>query len=285
MEMDRVDIDRLLAEIPNLNFRRIKDGNIPNGIWFDLEVKPLPISFEELEMVIFDVNKDNMFHLMENGTLTHYKHCNEENHILNINLKRALKKFKNQTYKIAIWEGNINDNFLDGQPVVISLEPEISFNIYPDHPHLNAAGILNNSYIPNSICYTDNPKALGNDPYERILEAIQQALIWLFKHQVWLASRKIGKGIWIGPQVSFDEKDQFKILRNPYGKCYCGSNKQYCKCHLNNDFKNECLREPRINFYKNDDGHINLEKYNNLCMKYQLIPQVEGLKQLKKSLL
>lgn len=289
--MDRILINKLLDDIPNLKVHRIKEGIIPSGLWFGLEVKPLP-SYEDLKMVAYDVAKDNILHITGNLALSHSELCTEKHHDLDDLLERALEETSDHTYMLAIWEGN--DQVLNGQPVVISLDPEISFNIYPDHPHINAGGLFKseNKYIPSSICYTDDPNALGDNQYTRILEAIHQTIIWLFKHQIWVSTKKIGKGIWIGPQVYNNENQQFSYYRDPYGKCRCGSNKQYYKCHLNEDFRNLCLNESILlrpenrcsTIFKKANGTVDVEKYRSYWEKKINDPQNKVLSLLKKEI-
>jgi hypothetical protein len=270
--MRREIIDRLLAEVPMLHACRISEENLPNGVWFTFEVRPLPPT-EQLQMVIADIDDDSGMYLLKDGIVTHSRECNKQTHKLNADLLAAAKAIEPQTFRIAVWEGN--DLVINGQPVAIALEPEISYEMYPDHPHISVGCLLEKYCIPDSICYTDNPKELGDEPYTRVLEAVQQVCIWLFKHQVWLASRKLGKGIWIGPDVIAKEEEQFYYLRNPYGKCYCGRNMLYSKCHLDLNFKNACNLEtifthPACKFsrFKNNDGSLNLENYSHWWKNY-----------------
>ncbi|MHB1484461.1 MAG: hypothetical protein ACYCYI_07320 [Saccharofermentanales bacterium] len=272
-----------------LKFKRIISETMPNGAWFIFQVKPFP-PLNQLQMVIADIYRNQGTYLLNDGTLTHSIVCKEYNHLLPSVLTDVIKIIEPLTFSIAVWEGNFN--LLSGQPIVFPLEPEITYDTYPDHPHINASCIWENMYIPESICYTDKPSELGNNSYTRILEAIQQTCIWLFKHQVWLASRKLGNRIWIGPELKTKDDDQFTFFRNPYGKCRCGNNSLYHLCHLTQDFKNGYKSQQNILLnsknifllFSNPDGSFNLELYYKWWLENHDFPHRKTLSQYKKAL-
>lgn len=289
--MDNRLINELKANVPGIQHYNINENGLPRGDWFVFETSPVPSpipSFKQLKMIIADIDRNSIISLLNNGTLEHSANCKEQDHKINIRLKTAAKTIINQKFRVAVWENT--DGVLGGQPVVIPLDPEINYNIYPDHPHLNAGGKVGNYYLPESICYTDDPPALGNDPYTRTEESIEQTYMWLFKHQVWLATRNTGKkGEWIGPQVERVEKEQFIFYRNPYGKCWCGSNKEYYQCHLNQDFKYMCESMPSVLNkhsieFMDEYGNLNLEQYNILWEHKVKMPQNIAMARLKRTL-
>lgn len=242
----------------------IDQKGLPGGDWFVYETSPMPPS-KEITMVIADIENSNNVYVKYNGPLEHLVDCKAPNHNIEKSLDNVISSIKNQKFRVAVWENT--DGILNGQPVVIPLEPEINYKIYPDHPHINACLSVESKhyYLPESICYTNDPQALGDNPCDRIVQAIMQTNVWLFRHQVWLATRNKGKGIWLKPDVKADENLQIFALRNPHGKCRCGSNKEYYQCHLNQDFSNLPELVSNINKFKNnfrdEYGNVNVVKY------------------------
>ena len=215
--------------------------------------------------------------------MEHLENCDVEYHHLKKEISVAIKDITSQQFKFAVWTNP--DGILNNQPVVIILEPEINKIIYPDHPHINSSFTYINYFMPNSICYTDDPSLLGNDAYTRIAEAIDQTSIWLFKHQIWLATRSKGNAIWIGPAKENEDNEQFSSLRNLSDKCWCNSNKTYYQCHLQQDFYNWKKLNPLINLsFINIDGSLNILEYQTFINRRNLL-QKKTLRQLKNILL
>lgn len=260
-------------------------GRIPGNDWFLLEIDPMPYK-EEIYLVIADIIKEYDVYPAVDGRVYHWDECNNTNHEIPKLLTKAIDLIDETTFKVAVYKGK--ENLLNGQPIAIPLDPVISYSKYPDHPHLNAGGqiyiknrdfyipkiednrtpkfprIKNDDpprykfYLPDSLCYHYSPLELGNTEYDRLFNAFNQIQIWLFRHQLWLATRKIlgvGKGIWIGPQKGrLIEGDYLEIL-NPIGECRCGSGKKYLECHMLNDIcisnncsKDEVIKKLNINF-------------------------------------
>lgn len=289
--MDKILVDKLVNRVPGMiKHYNLNENDLLKGDWFVFETSPIPSllpCYEQLEMLTADIDKDKKYFLYNNGTLEHLENCKEKEHYIKKELKTALKNITNQKFRIAVLDNTYG--ILDGQPLIIPLEPEINLSIYPDHPHINAGGSLSEyCYLPDTICYTNDPSALGDDAYTRTLAAIEESSVWLFKHQIWLVTRKTGKGIWIGPQVIVDEKKQFNFYRNPYGKCWCGSNKDYSKCHLYQDYRywykslSPSIKDKFV--FIDKCGNINLEDYNRWWMDFRHKPRANALAQLKKTL-
>lgn len=286
--MDRELRDRLLSEVPGLKHYRLNTEGVPFGDWFVFETNPLPTP-KEIEKVIADLQRDRDICLFENGTLGHSKNCRELEHHVEKNIKKIINKIPDQKFRFAVWENT--NGFYGNQPIVIALDPEINFNIYPEHPHINGCIPANACYLPESLCYTDNPLALGNNIYDRTKEAIEQACIWLFGHQVWLATRQIGKGIWVIPDVKADESRQFASHRSPFSNCRCGSKKKYIDCHLDLDFRRLYQITPKlqntkisITQFKMEDGSLNVKAYTDWWAKNFFKRQLSVMEYLKKTL-
>ena len=143
------------------------------------------------------------------------------------------------TYKVAIYPGygGTEGGILLGQPIVVALDPVITYIKYPDHPHINLGGNLQNTniFVPDTLCYIHNPEELGNIIDYRVFEAYKKIAIWLYRHQIWLSMREhTGKGEWIGQGVKLDAKHLIEAL-DPLGGCRCGKRKAYIDCHMSDD--------------------------------------------------
>lgn len=289
--MDKVLIEKLVQKVPGMiQHYYLDEKGLPKGDWFVFQTSPIPSPLpplKQLEMLTADVDKDRNFYLYDDGTLEHSDKCEEKNHSISKDLKTALKNISSQKFQMAVWENT--EGVARNQPIVIALEPEINLGVYPDHPHINAGGVLSKSYLPESICYTDNPDLLGADTYTRVWEAIQQSSIWLFKQQLWIETRAKGKGKWIGLSVPTEEEVQFTFLRNPYGECWCGSNKIYHKCHLNQDFTYwvktipPFINKSKYSFIM-ENGNINPMKYFDWWVQNRKNPQTIVMSRLKEIL-
>lgn len=160
-----------------------------------------------------------------------------------------IKKLERVEYTIGIFNPFKVNNQM---PWIVSIDPSISYAIYPSHPHIN----LGNWYRPDSLCLTKDYMILGNTLEEYILKLLDLTSIWLFRHQVWAATKEYyGKGIWIGPQDESDVKPEvFLHHLNPIQTCRCGSNKSYYSC---------CMP-----YHISKCEHISLEKATKKALNY-----------------
>jgi hypothetical protein len=203
-----------------------------SGDWYLADINPFPYK-KDLMAVLSDIEQGYNFTILD-GKLAHTQQCNNPEHNLSDEIRKVVDTIKQQYYKIAVFDDR--SNFLMGQPIVFIIEPEVNYLVYPDHPHLNAFSLRYG--IPTSICYTDNPSLLGTyEGEDRILDALLFATEWVFRHQVWLETRKrYGRGIWIGKSLEPSiTQDSWLHLINPKGRCRCGSQKSYEKCCRNLD--------------------------------------------------
>lgn len=207
--------------------------------WFLAEINPLP-PVGEREAIVSDIISGRMFSTC-NGQVRHSRECQDNSHKIPPEfsfIKALLKKIPNTTFQVAVYPGD--SIAYGGQPLLIALEPEINYNLYPDHPHINVGGEREfegkKSFIPDSLCYTDLPETLGTDTFERIYAALEYGTEWLFRHLIWLETRKKGKAIWIGNQLITINMGYSNFL-NPDGQCRCGKRKLYKDCHFMADEK------------------------------------------------
>lgn len=220
------------------------ENGLPGMGWLLVEVNPLPPE-NQLEKVVSDLLSEKEVVSLSGGKLYHSNICSRKEHPLDVKVvRKAIKKLSEQTYKIVIYPGQ--SGILNGQPIIIPLDPEITYMRFPDHPHINPGTALECKVklqgdiftLPDSLCYTDDPKGLGTNMYERLENAIDQATIWLFSHQVWVETRKyIERGEWISIEATRFPDYEYPQFLNPDGMCWCGKKEMYRKCHLESDAK------------------------------------------------
>ncbi|MFB5088337.1 hypothetical protein PGC35_14220 [Psychrobacillus sp. PGGUH221] len=210
---------------------------VTNEGWFLLEITPFP-NPTELEQIVSDINNVRPVGV-QGGKMVRLENYNTSDHIvLQRAVREALKHLEEQTYKVAVYVGQTSMTALKNQPIAIVIEPEISYFTYPYHPHINVGGYdkANKFYFPDSLCYTDNPQLLGSTQKERLLNAFSQISMWLFRHQVWEATRKYKKrGVWIGPETGELLPQHYPRILEPNGMCWCDTNKSYKDCHSLSD--------------------------------------------------
>jgi hypothetical protein len=210
--------------------------DIPGDGWFLLEINPVPPR-DEIAKVVSDIDNNKLVRVgYETGRIYHSLQCDSSDHPLSPELEKALEYIKDETYLVVVLpQGPIR---LSKQPVAIALKPDINYFIYPDHPHLNEDGHYDwKFYFPHSFCYKHDHMSFQGDLYDRVLDAFEQISIWLFRHQVWLATRESGaKGIWIGKGQPPLPNGLFPRFLNPDNRCRCGNNRKYIDCHMKQDF-------------------------------------------------
>lgn len=232
-QMEPELIERVRRRIGPITWLNVEIAGFPRG-WFILEASPLPPPHDRCK-VLADICNSEYVNVTR-GKLYHSHKCRSLAHELPPLYRHAVESLEDITFRVAIWPGQ--PDVLGGQPVAIGLDPPITYDQYPDHPHISHAiatpsGII----LPDSLCYTDRPSSLGSDDYNRLVNAIDQICIWLFRHQVWLETRKIsGRGKWVGPATPpFDS--MFHALRlDLAGKCWCGAEAPYRDCHWTHDY-------------------------------------------------
>ncbi|GBF12646.1 hypothetical protein [Tepidibacillus sp. HK-1] len=276
--MDKVIIEQLQNYFPIKWFKSYSGSG-----WFLLEITPYP-PIEELESIISDIINDKIIDVLY-GQVRHSLTCNEKHHIP-ANIKKVLPNLKEQTFLVAVHPGNFN--VYQGQPIAVAIEPQINYNIYPDHPHLNVGNFSKldgqEIFIPDSFCYTDNPSKLGFDPLQRLLKALSLISIWLLRHQIWLLTREqLPKSEWIGPEAKPFKPEEYPKFLNPLGYCRCGKKIKYKDCHMIPDLKSD-KKEMTSTDKQNKEIYYNrfiLKSIHNWMM-YKGNPQENFFKEFKK---
>lgn len=247
--------------------------------WFLLEISPLPPTGEK-ELVAADICREELV-TVNNGKVYHCSDCSIREHKLSQKLRRAVEQIPDEKFLVAVYGGE--PGILNGQPIAIVLEPEISYAVYPDHPHISQGfhkHIDTEFYIPDSVCYTNDPSNLGDDKNSRLLTVFDEMCIWLFRHQLWLATRHLhNKGEWIGPSEGNLLPQHYASHLNPLGKCHCGKDRVYRDCCMPNDvmIAVKCDRQEAI---KRIDRFV----LQGLWKRYIGTPQKNSLDRLKRAI-
>lgn len=213
--------------------------NLPDEGWFLLEITPCPPT-NDIEKVISDIYHDRIIRV-RNGRLYHSEKCTAQTHRLPRELSGIVSEIKEETFTVAVYPGL--KGFALGQPIAIVLNQPINYGEYPDHPHINLGGYVEmyknypKIFLPDSLCYGFNQVDYRGTKEDNLYEAFVQISMWLFRHQVWCATRaKTGRGIWIGLQEGAMQPEYFPENLNPLGKCRCGGHKSYADCHMPYDY-------------------------------------------------
>jgi hypothetical protein len=219
----------------------------PGEGWFLINVNPLPPS-GEVEQVVSDICEDRDI-LLEDGQVRHYPGCSSVHHSLKPELRKVINLLNPQNFKVAVHPG-IPGRY-NGQPLAIAIDPVISYANFPDHPHLNVGGkglgAAFKGYLPDSLCYLEDVHELGSDPTVRFRNVFFIIAIWLFRHMVWEAQRKLYRNAnWIGPEGSRLPDYAYALTLDPLGPCRCGSQRNYFDCHMMNDIQKRADLPPAV---------------------------------------
>jgi hypothetical protein len=215
----------------NNEFTRKYQGN-----WYYAKIRPVP-NPNELLYIISDLSEGKDVRVSREYQVIHYDNCGNKFHKLDKKLLKLLdqlpSEFYNQEITLLIQspvpqidKGNY---LYGGQPLVHIINPYINFESFPDQPHIN--GFIYNK-IPTSLCYTDDYAFFENSSYEeKIIYAILQSTIWLFKHLLWvyLKEKQYIKP-WIGPASEELPPEDMPFLLSQKTPCICGSKKEFGKC-------------------------------------------------------
>lgn len=210
---------------------------LPGRGWFLVNITPTPF-VEQRITVTSDIMNNRSINVTQ-GRLYHSTYCTCSSHHLPKKIHNVIHEIPEVTYKVAVFSGD--SNVLNGQPVAIVLDPIINRDVFPDHPHLNFSSrclIDGKVYVlPESLCYIEDPEDLGKDSINKMEEALIQISMWLYRHQVWLATRE-QKLDWIGPgNLSGLNSVSYALTVNPFSPCRCGGKDIYMNCHLLSDIQ------------------------------------------------
>lgn len=263
--LSKVDIEWLEAEFGGpVNWI---DGAL-NGLpaswqgWAHVVISPLP-SPKELKPVAEDICNDEYIRI-EGGRLKHSNLCTSKTHYITgvtnpSRIGQCLHTISDTAYNVAIYS-NINDGQSEclylGQPLVVVFSPAIDYIRYPGHLHLNTGAIVRETghYMPDTLCYRKSFEELLALPLrERLLETLFEVSMWLYRHQIWVAS-----GEWIGEHEPTLGPETFHHHLNPAGYCRCGSGKKYRACCMPRDTIVGASMFPKIDYRSNPETLLRL---------------------------
>lgn len=204
----------------------------PGSGWFLLHAAPVPPSADERRLVAADIVEEGASRRVRvwDGRVRHSPDCGGRRHDLPRRLRQVVERHLPR------------DEFLIGVcpdtrfPAAIALKPEVSYDVFPDHIHLypcQRGALAPDLVLPDSLCYTTGQ--LDDDEDKRVIDAFHHICVWLFRHQVWRATREGGEGAWIGPQLPFAAAGTRANRLNPRGPCWCRGGRGYADCHLLED--------------------------------------------------
>lgn len=197
-----------------------------NGEWQIYSVIPTPYK-EDIEKVVKCIVNDYEVEILPGGrltsTVTKFK-------------KRIDKELQNIVEMIDDKEFTIAVKFQPGKlPIVVSLNPEINYDTYPSHPHINPG--VQKGFEFDNLCIAKKLSDI-NGSFDKIEDNLMfQILLWLFRHQVYEIYLDLySKVNWIGNESNEHFLDLFyPTLLNPYGRCRCGAKTSYQNCCLKDD--------------------------------------------------
>lgn len=208
-----------------------------DGEWFIVEITPLPL-IEEIKNVVADLLVENVVSVHSSTRLSHFSRCKSKEHLVDDYIEEIFDELEKVTYKVLIkapWRINGKD-VLEGQPLVIVLDPIINHAKYPEHPHINT---YVQEILPSTLCYFEKYSSIkGMSLDKKVVFTVQATAFYLFKHQIWeILKTKDIVTPWIAPDGdSLDEIYMLSVL-NPDGICFCGTGKKFRNCCLQRIFK------------------------------------------------
>jgi len=179
-------------------------------------IQPLP-SGSDAEKIIADLKNDRIVEVSINGIVIHSQKC-EHPHDLPPELSELSSMDTSFEVEVLQWEPPI-------RPTSKSINPPITHELYPDHPHIFHDKSTLCPYLPKEIGWKWSKL--------KISDYIDWISIFLVKHIVWLKTRErygFGNGIWIGSAV--EHSPEFLFRTHSRGdECWCSSGKPHYKCH------------------------------------------------------
>ena len=279
--MEQAVIEKIIDTFGPIKWVDRIDG-MPGQGWFLMEVVPCPPK-EELPLIVADIVAGRGIGV-DQGRLYHDPDCQNTNHKIEDEVVRSsIRHLKREKFRVAVYSNPLGVPrkvpLLMGRPMAIVVDPVISYTKYPDHPHLNMSNPIfhkgTNDYFPDSLCYMTG--TLPTHPHDRYLKALDTVTIWLFRHQIWLATREVSnKGIWIGPHEGALDDECFAYRLNPSDRCRCNSGKKYAQCHQGIDSLK--ARNKIIDLSINENGgRLTQESWESLVHE----PEKEAISKLQ----
>lgn len=179
-----------------------------------------------------DLNSGDLIRV-EGGRLVHYEGCHREHRVPAYlpPLRRLDQLFRLDSLFVV----RVLLPPAPQHPRAISLYPEISWNKYPNHPHLSVLPQPREFGVVNTLCPYRPSEGVWAWETRTIVDYLDYVTLWLAKHVVWLRTGGTnGLGMWLGEGASHLPKDLVSEIP-PQAPCHCGSGQAYRECHRDHD--------------------------------------------------
>lgn len=224
----KYEIEDVLRVYPDAQLYDAIEDRVHTKAWC-LKMNPIPDE-SELGYILADLDVGTGVAVDQQGKVQHSKlQCKipmDCHPILLPNIKIMW-----HTYLVdLIYRPPIKNAIWPRQPKARIISPEISFQTYPNHPHMYVSG---NESWACPLSPQDKQWQWGKGATVSYLD---QLAIWLLKTAVWMATGAgiAGLGKWIGASTSHDPLSLLQTIRS-IDPCWCGSGLCYEKCHMQVD--------------------------------------------------
>lgn len=220
------EVRDVIHAYPDAEWRDIGHGKLHTRAW-RLTMTPIP-NREELGYVLADLELGKTVAIGQQGKISHLLKCEIPlgSHTILLPQIRLL----NQAYVVELIYRPLAKNAAwPVQPLARIINPEISAQTYPKHPHMyRGNGSWACPLSPQDKRWTWGKRAT--------VSYLDQVAIWLLKTAVWIATGAgtAGLGRWIGQDTSH-EPDSLLHTIELNDPCWCGSGLYYKKCHMRDD--------------------------------------------------
>lgn len=197
---------------PQCQHRRLESPAQASLRW-EVVITPLPPR-EEWDLVVADLDRGKTVEIASGGQIYHHLQCRDEHR-----LRKPLEVLIVPDLAVRV---ELIYQEPPAHPRVRVLEPKITPERFPGHPHFYADGC---------ICPIFPPDGTWRWERDTAAEYLVHVAIWLVKHAVWKATQeRNGRGVWIGPDVVQHSIASLMRHTDPSAQCPCGSGRPYRQC-------------------------------------------------------
>ena len=186
--------------------------NEPESRKWDIIIEPIPPT-QETALIYADLDRGGPVEIEPGGRLRHNSRCHAQ-HPLDTRIDGVI--VLDEAFLVEL-----TYRAPPAHPVVRCIDPPVSKELLPDHPHFYESG---------AMCPLFPPDGTWEWRKNTAADYMTQAAIWLVKTAVWNATQETeGEGIWLGSDVDHTVE---RVLRVPGpAQCPCGSGRRYRTCH------------------------------------------------------
>lgn len=229
---DHLDVpeerDAVTAAYPGTKFR--------SDAWL-VPMRPISACDTEFLMVAVDLMRGEVVNLLPGGELAHSPDCPQCAHEVTELRRPSPRLFRVHLSLPTVAFGPAGPTHPRARIGVgplgsVGLTPSMQESRYRGHPHLSGDGRGDAWACPMPPHDTEWTWQPGS-----VLAYLDQVAIWLFKTEVWAATRMypLGAGLWLGDAAGHAPADVLQY--SPGGACRCGSGRRYGDCHRQIDLQ------------------------------------------------